>query len=75
MSLKVPGIYHLSFTGLFHAYQGHGLNADIILRRAGRDRPLGRSSADTNEKATFLTEGEPKIPNHISHISFVKLQA
>ena len=56
-NLQVPGIYHISFTGLFHALQGHGLNADIILNRNGKETPLGRSSADTNEKATFLTEG------------------
>lgn len=56
-TVKEPGIYHFSFTGLFHALNGHGLNADIIKRTGRSETNLGRSRADTNEIATFFTKG------------------
>ena len=47
-------MYHLSFTGLFHAENGHGVSADIIREAAaGTTEHLGRSFADSNEKGVF----------------------
>ena len=46
---QVPGVYHFSFTGLFHALNGHGINAHIIWERGREVRHLGSSKADTNE--------------------------
>ena len=56
-TVKEPGIYHFSFTGLFHSLNGHGLNADIIKRTGKSETHLGRSRTDMNEIATFLTRG------------------
>ena len=55
---KVPGVYHLSFTGLFHAENGIGVNADIVhTTPSGRTEYLGRSAADINEISTFFSSG------------------
>merc|ERR1719270_3342569 len=48
-TVNVPGVYHFSFTGLFHALNGHGINAHIIWERGNSVRHLGSSKADTNE--------------------------
>ena len=51
-------MYHLSFTGLFHAENGHGVNADIVRKTPyGRVEYLGRSAADINEISTFFSSG------------------
>ena len=55
---QVPGVYHLSFTGLFHAENGHGVHADIVrITSTGKTEYLGRSSADSNEVSTFFSTG------------------
>ena len=51
-------MYHLSFTGLFHAENGHGVNADIVRKTPyGKVEYLGRSAADINEISTFFSSG------------------
>ena len=46
------GIYHISFTGLFHAESGHGLSADIVKKtKNGQTKHLGRSTADIGENS------------------------
>ena len=51
-------MYHLSFTGLFHAENGHGVNADIVRKTSyGTVEYLGRSAADINEISTFFSSG------------------
>ena len=48
----------MSFTGLFHAENGHGLNADLVRKTPyGRVEYLGRSAADINEISTFFSSG------------------
>ena len=49
-TVQTPGIYHLSFTGLFHAENGHGITADIVKEsRGGVKTHLGRSTTDVDE--------------------------
>ena len=48
---QIPGIYHFSFTGLFHALNGHGINAHIIRERRNNVQHLGSSKTDTNENS------------------------
>ena len=58
LTFQIPGVYHLSFTGLFHAENGHGVNADIVRKTPyGRVEYLGRSAADINEISTFFSSG------------------
>ena len=53
---QAPGVYHLSFTGLFSAENGHGIHADIVrITLTGETEYLGRSSADSNEVSTFFS--------------------
>ena len=54
-------MYQISFTGMFHAENGHGINADIIrVTPSGRTEYLGRAAADINEISTFFSSGIPK---------------
>jgi len=50
-TVNVPGVYHFSFTGLFHALNGHGINADIIREQGNKVWHLGTSKTDTNENS------------------------
>ena len=46
---------------MFHAENGHGINADIIrVTPSGRTEYLGRAAADINEISTFFSSGIPK---------------
>ena len=55
-TVKRPGVYRLSFTGLFNAENGHRVTADIVRKRSGRLDFLGRSSAETNEAGAVFGE-------------------
>jgi len=46
------GVYQISFTGLFHAENGHGVTADVVKKHANGDiTHLGRSTADIDENS------------------------
>lgn len=49
-TVQQPGIYHFSFSGLFYALNGHGINAYITRQRGNVVKYLGRSKADTDER-------------------------
>ena len=69
--IQVPGVYHLSFTGLFHAENGHGVNADIVrVTPSGKTDYLGRSAADINEISTFFSSGNYRIKHVYQLIHF-----
>ena len=56
-TVKFPGIYHFSFTGLFYAMNGHGINAHIKRQRGNSVITLGTSKADTNENGIGMLNG------------------
>ncbi|XP_040571430.1 uncharacterized protein [Lepeophtheirus salmonis] len=61
-TVQIPGVYKISFTGLFKAVNGHAVNADIIKKTfGGRFEFLGRSSADTNEIGTIFGANDDTI--------------
>ena len=46
------GVYQISFTGLFHAENGHGVTADVVKKHASGDiTHLGRSTGDIDENS------------------------
>ena len=54
------GVYQISFTGLFHAENGHGVTADVVKKHANGDiTHLGRSTADIDENS-FICKVFPK---------------
>ena len=73
--MQVPGVYHLSFTGLFHAENGHGVNADIVrVTKSGEKDYLGRASADINEISTFFSSGNEFSDKIIAEYTSTKIK-
>ena len=54
-TVKVAGIYRLSFTGMFNSQNGHKVTADIIRKSWDHEyHNLGRASAETTETGTIM---------------------
>ena len=54
------GVYQVSFTGLFHAENGHGVTADIVMKnKSGGVTHLGRSTADIGENSLLGKKKKP----------------
>ena len=66
----------MSFTGLFHAENGHGVHADIVrITLTGETEYLGRSSADSNEVSTFFaTDPDDDVVSTSTVIAMSRLE-
>ena len=73
--LQAPGVYHLSFTGLFYAKNGKSVHAQIVrMNSTGIIEYLGYLSAVTNEVSTSVSTGRlPYQPSNIRQSTFVKV--
>ncbi len=50
------------------------MGVEIILQRDGNERPLGRASADMNERATFLTSSMLSLFCGLHFLNYLRIK-
>ncbi len=77
----MPGIYRLSFTGLFNAQNGHRVTADLIRQTSKNVIDfLGRAAAEVEESGVFGRREHPHTlystysTGHVMHRVFQKVR-
>ncbi len=64
----MPGIYRLSFTGLFNAQNGHRVTADLIRQTSKNVIDfLGRAAAEVEESGVFGRREHPHIVQYVQY--------